>query len=437
MTYNPQEEIKARQRRALFVNISAGVVFFAIAAFLLHEMKPIVLPAVLGVFFAYIFKPLVSFRGSPLRKYLRAGLLIAVVTVVGYATVKFVRESLPNEKEKLELLVRLQFRLNERYKNWMGLDVKPDEGNVIYKLVGAELEPALHKMNDFLSLTPEQRKLFLLYRQGHNGEPPVADRYFEYYLSNLNIIKEVEVEREVAAHVSATTEKSSDGSKIEHSKTKKDGGGLAHLMKLFSVWLVFPLTFMFILTDRGQIISFFMRLVPNRYFELTMNVVDHVDDALGKYIRGTAIECFLVALSLIIGFWICGLPLKIAVLIGILGGLTNAIPFVGTFIACAVGATYSLIAEDISPIIPFVTESNLMIAVIAVVMVAHLLDNAIYQPLVVGGAVNIHPLVVILGVFGGSTAFGFAGLLLAIPTIVVVKVVIEQLFRGLKEYKII
>src|SRR5690606_10068411 len=121
------------------------------------------------------------------------------------------------------------------------------------------------------------------------------------------------------------------------------------------------------LTDRGQIISFLMRLVPNRYFELTMNVVDHVDDALGKYIRGTAIECALVGITLVIGFWICGLPLKISILIGILGGLTNAIPFVGTFIACVVGAAYSLIAEDISPLIPFVTENNLLIAVIAVV----------------------------------------------------------------------
>src|SRR5690606_22380369 len=96
-----------------------------------------------------------------------------------------------------------------------------------------------------------------------------------------------------------------------------------------------------------------------------------------------------------------------------------------------------LIAENIDPIIPFVNENNLMIAVIGVVMVAHLLDNAIYQPLVVGGAVNIHPLVVIMVVFGGSLMFGFAGLLLAIPTIVIVKVVTESFFTVLKDYRII
>ena len=59
------------------------------------------------------------------------------------------------------------------------------------------------------------------------------------------------------------------------------------------------------------------------------------------------------------------------------------------------------------------------------------------RALVVGSAVNIHPLAVILGVFGGSLAFGFAGLLLAIPSIVIVKVVTENLYQGLKAYRII
>jgi len=128
---------------------------------------------------------------------------------------------------------------------------------------------------------------------------------------------------------------------------------------------------------------------------------------------------------------------KIAFLIGAIGGLTNAIPFVGTFIACLIGAAYSLIAEHVDSFLPFINENNLMIAVVGVVIIAHLLDNAIYQPLVVGSAVNIHPLVVILGVFGGSMMFGFAGLIFAIPSIVILKVVTETFFTGLKEYRII
>lgn len=208
-------------------------------------------------------------------------------------------------------------------------------------------------------------------------------------------------------------------------------------MHIATTWLIFPLAFMFILLDKGQIIHFFMRTVPNRYFELAYTVVENVDEALGRYIRGTIIECLLVGLTLIIGFYLSGMDFKIALVIGLVGGITNAIPFVGTFIACIVGAAYSLIAEDIHPLLPFINHDSLLLAVLAVVMITHLLDNAIYQPLVVGSAVDIHPLAVVLGVFGGSMMFGFAGLIFAIPSIVVIKVVTETLFSGLKDYRII
>jgi predicted PurR-regulated permease PerM len=426
-------ELKARSKRRLIVNMITLVVAFIVLGAALYSMQPLILPVILGVFFAYVFRPLLQFKGSATRRYIRAFIIIGTITTMGYMCARLVRQSLPSEKQKLELMVRLQYQLNNRYKNWMGLIEKPNEGNAVYKMFASETNPMIQKANDYLSLSLEQRQLFLKYVSGHNNEEPVAEKYYNYFLSNLKIIQEVEVEREIAAVNEA---------KIQHDKvvsgdvTKKESS-IGHLIKLFSIWLVFPLTFMFMITDKGQILHFLMKLVPNRYFELTMNVFDHVDRALGKYIRGTAIECALVGITLIIGFWLVGLPFKIAVLIGIIGGLTNAIPFVGTLIACVIGAAYSLIVEDISPIIPFITDNNLMIAVIAVVMVAHLLDNAIYQPLVVGGAVNIHPLAVILGVFGGSLAFGFAGLLLAIPTIVVTKVVVQQFFRGLRAYKII
>ncbi|MEK6555350.1 MAG: AI-2E family transporter [Bdellovibrionota bacterium] len=427
-----RKELKARSTRRLIVNAITIVISFTVFALVLYSMQPLILPVILGVFFAYVFRPLLQFKGSVSRRYFRAFIIIGTLSTLGYMSVRLVRQSLPTEKQKLELMVRLQYQLNNRYRNWMGLTEKP-EGNAAYKMFASELNPMIHRVNDYLSMSLEQRQLFLKYVGGYQNEEKVSQKYYDYFLSNLKIIQEVEVEREIAADIEA---------KIQHDKvvagdsTKKESS-IGHLLKLFSIWIVFPLTFMFMITDKGQILHFLMKLVPNRYFELTMNVFDHVDSALGKYIRGTAIECALVGATLIVGFWMVGLPFKIAILIGMIGGLTNAIPFVGTLIACAIGASYSLIVEDISPIVPFITENNLMIAVLAVVMVAHLLDNAIYQPLVVGGAVNIHPLAVILGVFGGSLAFGFAGLLLAIPTIVVTKVVVQQFFRGLRAYKII
>ena len=66
-----------------------------------------------------------------------------------------------------------------------------------------------------------------------------------------------------------------------------------------------------------------------------------------------------------------------------------------------------------------------------------LADNAIFQPYVLGNAVDLHPLAVIIGVMGGAVIFGFAGMLFAVPAIMVVKVVITTLFRQFRAYSII
>jgi predicted PurR-regulated permease PerM len=51
--------------------------------------------------------------------------------------------------------------------------------------------------------------------------------------------------------------------------------------------------------------------------------------------------------------------------------------------------------------------------------------------------VNIHPLVVVVAIIGGSLIMGLWGMLFAIPTVVVVKTVAETLFKELKDYRIV
>jgi predicted PurR-regulated permease PerM len=63
-----------------------------------------------------------------------------------------------------------------------------------------------------------------------------------------------------------------------------------------------------------------------------------------------------------------------------------------------------------------------LIAVVVVNILVKVLDDFVFQPIVLGGAVDLHPLVVILGIMGGSMMFGMAGVLLGIPAIVLLHV---------------
>jgi len=102
-----------------------------------------------------------------------------------------------------------------------------------------------------------------------------------------------------------------------------------------------------------------------------------------------------------------------------------------------IGASYGIIAEEIHPILPFITLDNLLVGVLVTVAIAQTLDNVYFQPIVLGKAVDLQPLLVIFGVMGGSIVFGVAGMLLAIPVIVVVKVVFATLFKELRAYSLI
>ncbi len=418
-----QEQSESRKLRRWFVYGITTFIFIAGTIGLIYGLKPLMLPFIMGAFFAYLFKPLAkSFQTTHWTQYIRLGVLMGVTAFSLYGASVFISKSLPTEAEKVVLKVRLQFRLHERYQSWMGLD-QNQKGNFLYENLGQDLEPLKSQISHYLDLNEKEQTLLL----GHlkRLSTSESEKYLKYYNENSKN-QNLELVKAAPSEVGVAT-----------NGAKKSSGFLAGILKSATSWIIFPLVFIFILLDNGQILQFFMRLVPNRYFELAYSVVGNVDEALGKYIRGTLIECALVGVSLVVGFYLCGFELQVSILIGIIGGLTNAIPFVGTAIACVLSAAYALIAENINPLIPFVNLNNLMLVAIGVVMVVHLLDNAIFQPLVVGKLVNLHPLVVVLGVFGGSMMFGFAGLILAIPTIVILLVVTKTFFTGLQRYKII
>jgi len=96
-----------------------------------------------------------------------------------------------------------------------------------------------------------------------------------------------------------------------------------------------------------------------------------------------------------------------------------------------------LIAENIKPLIPDLNPNDLALYVLILVVLVHVLDDVVFQPFVLGSAVNVHPLVVIIAIIGGSLVMGLWGMLFAVPTVVVIKTAVATFFRELKAYRII
>src|SRR5262249_12328121 len=120
-----------------------------------------------------------------------------------------------------------------------------------------------------------------------------------------------------------------------------------------------------------------------------------------------------------------------------LSGLVVPIIVGALLIALVICLSYALIAENLEPLIPGLDPNDLPLYVIILVGITHVLDDVVFQPFVLGSAVSIHPLVVIVAIIGGSLIMGLWGMLFAIPTVVVVKTAVENLFKELKDYRIV
>ena len=418
-----------KARRTVFYLTFVALILI-VGGFLVWKLSSLILPIIVGGLLAFVFRPVKErFKIRWLPHEVQVLCSFAAIGLVLFFAFNTLRKHIPDEEQKLEFKVRLKYKLNEKYQQ---LIAKPAEekSNALAPLIEKELGPLMDKFNQSLQLNPEERDVFLKYAAGYNGKPPIESKFVDYFRANQRTGKYVIPEKAPASAAPPLTPTAAAPAQPPVSEGES-------LENKLSAWMLAPLIFIFLGFDNGQIRRFFIGLVPNRYFELSLTVLDRLDDAIGKYLRGTLTECFLVGLTLTVGLVLLGIPPGIAVAIGVVSGLLNAIPFLGTIMALVIGVGYALIAENIRPLIPGLNPNDLALYVVILVVITHVLDDVVFQPFVLGSAVNVHPLVVVIAIIGGSLIMGLWGMLFAIPTVVVVKTAVATFFKELKAYRII
>lgn len=411
--------LQARLRRRYWLKLFLMSVGMGSALLFLYLARQLLLPILAALVLAYLCKPLVynlRRRGVPssLSLLIVGGSLIGLLAVgLGLAY-----KALPQGVTKIETLIRAEHRINEVVGKLLKTD--QDEPSWIYQKFGREVDTLMVRINGHIRISPAESEVL---RSANKVDP---SEKLKSYLSMVQANETRSQWQPLDVHVG---EESMDGSKVTAQLTSMIGQ--------LSIWVLMPIIFFFLLGDNGSIFKFFMRLIPNSYFELSLTIMERVDKALGHYLRGTALECGAVGAVISLGLFIFGINLQTAVLIGLISGVTNAIPFFGTFVGIASGLAYAMIAENVTPQLPFLTPDHLFLGVVITVLIAHFLDNAIFQPLLVGKAVNLHPVVVVCAVAAGGLGFGFIGLLFAMPAVVIAKTCLETLVRGLREYRLI
>ncbi|PZR30789.1 MAG: AI-2E family transporter [Azospira oryzae] len=214
-------------------------------------------------------------------------------------------------------------------------------------------------------------------------------------------------------------------SKIISSGTEVVG---ATVLSLSSILLFMVFTFIytfFFLLYRRLIMKFLISVFLDENKNLVHDIMEQIQYIIRKYIVGLLMEMGIVATGVSLTFWIIGV--HYAILLGLITGLFNIIPYIGIFTALI-----------ISCIITFATATAVskVFLVMIVLVITHLIDSNIILPLVVGSKVRINALITVMGVIFGEMIWGVTGMFLSIPIIAVMKIIFDRI-ESLKPWGII
>lgn len=183
---------------------------------------------------------------------------------------------------------------------------------------------------------------------------------------------------------------------------------------LFNLALVPIYMFLFLLY-RTHFIKFLCKLFKPEHHEKLQDILGNVKLAVKSYLVGLSIQLISVATLTSIGLSIVGV--KYAILLGVITGILNLIPYVGIMFAYVISIFASLTGSP---------DLSLVIGVLIVNAVVQFIDNNILVPMVVSSKVEINALVSIVGIIIGGALAGVAGMFLAIPLIAILKVIFDR-----------
>lgn len=213
-------------------------------------------------------------------------------------------------------------------------------------------------------------------------------------------------------------------------------GSVASALASFGIGL-FSVVFIafFFIRDEKLFSRIICALAPDRHEEEVAQSLSDVEHLLSRYFIGLIVEMSCVGLIDFLGLWaIARLELGTAIGIGFMAGLLNIIPYVGPLLGGVLGTIIAMTIRycgtgacglDIG-------FWGFLAILVAVFLLAQLVDNFILQPVIYSTSIQASPLEIFIVMLLAGTMGGILGMLTAIPAYTVVRVVAGRFFPQVK-----
>jgi predicted PurR-regulated permease PerM len=197
---------------------------------------------------------------------------------------------------------------------------------------------------------------------------------------------------------------------------------LGTILVTLSVILLVPIYIFLLLYYKPLILDFLFQVFSEKHSLRVAEILSQTKSAVQSFMQGLMLETLIVCLMNSVALLLIGVPS--AVVIGVIGGILNLLPYIGGLVAITLPVLMVTIVSD-----GFTGQ----LLVIGAYLVIQFIDNNILVPRIVSSKVQINALVSIVAVLMGGALWGIPGMFLSIPFIGVLKIIFDRL-EGMKPW---
>lgn len=428
--------------------VQAGIVVGALVVFFLFVwfLKPVLVPLFFAFLVAYILDPIVDrFEARGVSRTKTIGLM-ALIAVLLLLSIPFV--VVPSIFSQAETLARADRQL----------DTSPQERGRIAQWSDSMLDmlPLKYLLEvipdtDIIEVVSDAPGYVAVPEDDSDGEPaaeivvePDDDEAPETVIGQPDVVgpeplalspydgmTRAEMRAELAERVGTYVKLNARNLLQSYAPTmavagRRAGVTVAHLVSSLGQWTLGAIVFLanlalfafvagFLLKDFDRLIANARTLIPYRYRPKVEEITLKIHEQITSFLRGQLTVCACLGVMYIIGLTASRVPFSIP--IGIFGGLAAFIPYIGITLTIIPSVILTLLAHGLDWHI---------VGVLVTFALAQFLEGTFLTPKIVGDKVGLNPVWVILAILVFGNAFGFLGILLAVPMAASLKVLVLE-----------
>ena len=185
--------------------------------------------------------------------------------------------------------------------------------------------------------------------------------------------------------------------------------------------ITMPILLYYLLKDGEKLPQIILSIIPTKHRKSIRDLLVKINVQISQYVRGQILVAISVGIMFVIGYSIIGL--KYGVVLGVLAGFLNVIPYIGSFLAMVPAIIIAIVDS------PFI-----LIQVLLVFAVEQFIEGRVISPQILGSNLNIHPVTIIIVLLTAGKIFGLVGFVLGVPGYAVLKVIFTHVFEWYKTY---